>query len=177
MRLALTQLMQSFHLRAAHLVPPVVLARHRQAAVCRHQSDQSRSITAQQYGVAPAATDSGRVAERRLEGISMDCLGLASIQATQSGLIEVNCEKIPALRSNRLSDGQPLTIYPGEVPARLPGQAFWQQQGASQFENFRPQASRIARYLAFAAHSSRDAGAGILIGDKLAMSGTVKTAD
>ncbi|MDR8383629.1 YcjX family protein, partial [Acinetobacter baumannii] len=63
------------------------------------------------------------------EGISMDCLGLASIQATQSGLIEVNGEKIPALRGNRLSDGQPLTIYPGEVPARLPGQAFWQQQG------------------------------------------------
>ncbi|MEX7298736.1 YcjX family protein [Klebsiella pneumoniae] len=49
------------------------------------------------------------------EGISMDCLGLASIQATQSGLIEVNGEKIPALRGNRLSDGQPLTIYPGEV--------------------------------------------------------------
>lgn len=52
----------------------------------------------------------------------MDCLGLASIQATQSGLIELNGEKIPALRGNRLSDGQPLTIYPGEVPARLPGQ-------------------------------------------------------
>jgi predicted YcjX-like family ATPase len=47
----------------------------------------------------------------------MDCLGLASIQATQSGLIEVNGEKIPALRGNRLSDGQPLTVYPGEVPA------------------------------------------------------------
>jgi predicted YcjX-like family ATPase len=46
----------------------------------------------------------------------MDCLGLASIQATQSGLIEVNGEKIPALRGNRLSDGQPLTVYPGEVP-------------------------------------------------------------
>ncbi len=52
------------------------------------------------------------------EGISMDCLGLASIQATQSGLIEVNGEKIPALRGNRLSDGQPLTIYPGEVLRR-----------------------------------------------------------
>ncbi len=49
----------------------------------------------------------------------MDCLGLASIQATQSGLIEVNGEKIPALRGDRLSDGQPLTIYPGEVPARV----------------------------------------------------------
>ena len=63
------------------------------------------------------------------EGISMDCLGLASVQATQSGLIDLNGEKIPALRGNRLSDGEPLTVYPGEVPARLPGQAFWQSQG------------------------------------------------
>jgi predicted YcjX-like family ATPase len=57
----------------------------------------------------------------------------------QSGLIDVNGEKIPALRGNRLSDGEPLTVYPGEVPARLPGQAFWQNQGF-QFEAFRPQA-------------------------------------
>ncbi|MGQ0421166.1 YcjX family protein, partial [Bacillus sp. HC-Mk] len=55
------------------------------------------------------------------EGISMDCLGLASVQATTSGIIDVNGEKIPALRGNRLSDGAPLTVYPGEVPARLPG--------------------------------------------------------
>ncbi|MDI5676721.1 YcjX family protein, partial [Salmonella enterica subsp. enterica serovar Anatum] len=63
------------------------------------------------------------------EGISMDCLGLASVQATTSGVIEVNGEKIPALRGNRLSDGAPLTVYPGEVPSRLPGQAFWDSQG------------------------------------------------
>ncbi|WP_254492067.1 YcjX family protein, partial [Salmonella enterica] len=58
------------------------------------------------------------------EGIRMDCLGLASVQATTSGVIEVNGEKIPALRGKRLSDGAPLTVYPGEVPSRLPGQAF-----------------------------------------------------
>ena len=61
----------------------------------------------------------------------MDCLGLASVQATTSGIIDVNGEKIPALRGNRLSDGAPLTVYPGEVPARLPGQAFWDKQGSS----------------------------------------------
>lgn len=44
----------------------------------------------------------------------MDCLGLASVQATQSGLIDLNGEKIPALRGNRLSDGEPLTVYPGK---------------------------------------------------------------
>lgn len=46
----------------------------------------------------------------------MDCLGLASVQATTSGLIDVKGEKIPALRGNRLSDGEPLTVYPGKCP-------------------------------------------------------------
>ncbi len=55
-----------FPLRAAHLVPPVVFAGYRQAAVCRNQSRSRHDRSAQQYGVAPAATDSGRVAERRL---------------------------------------------------------------------------------------------------------------
>ena len=84
----------------------------------------------------------------------MDCLGLASIQATQSGLIEVNGEKIPALRGNRLSDGQSLTIYPGGAGAPA-GQAFWQQ--GLEFENFRPQVMDVDRPLP---HSSRR-GAGI----------------
>ncbi|MFO6427015.1 YcjX family protein [Escherichia coli] len=54
---------------------------------------------------------------RRLKGISMDCLGLASgVQATTSGIIDVNGQKNPSTPGNRLSDGAPLTVYPGEVP-------------------------------------------------------------
>ncbi|MFP1558790.1 YcjX family protein [Escherichia coli] len=66
----------------------------------------------------------------------MDCLGLASVQATTSGIIDVNGEKIPALRGNRLSDGAPLTVYPGEVPARLPGQALYGISKASSLRRF-----------------------------------------
>lgn len=54
------------------------------------------------------------------EGISMDCLGLASVQATTSGIIDVNGEKIPALRGNRLSDGAPLTVYLAKFPLVCP---------------------------------------------------------
>ena len=97
------------------------------------------------------------------EGISMDCLGLASVQATTSGIIDVNGEKIPALRGNRLSDGAPLTVYPGEVPARLPGQAFWDKQGF-QFEAFRPQVMDVDKPLP---HIRLDAALEFLIGDKL----------
>ncbi|EHX7044034.1 YcjX family protein, partial [Salmonella enterica] len=87
----------------------------------------------------------------------------ASVQATTSGVIEVNGEKIPALRGNRLSDGAPLTVYPGEVPSRLPGQAFWDSQGF-QFEAFRPQVMDVDKPLP---HIRLDAALEFLIGDKL----------
>ena len=92
-------------------------------------------------------------------GLNMGARG----QATTSGIIDVNGEKIPALRGNRLSDGAPLTVYPGEVPARLPGQAFWDKQGF-QFEAFRPQVMDVDKPLP---HIRLDAALEFLIGDKL----------
>ncbi|MBU5895203.1 YcjX family protein, partial [Vibrio cholerae O1] len=72
----------------------------------------------------------------------------------------VNGEKIPALRGHRLRDGAPLTVYPGEVPARLPGNAFWQSQGF-QFEEFRPQRMTVDTPLP---HIRLDAALEFLIG-------------
>ncbi|WP_425341490.1 YcjX family protein [Escherichia coli] len=69
---------------------------------------------------------------RRLK-VPQRLLGLF-LQATTSGIETSTARKIPALRGNRLA-GAPLTVYPGEVPARLPGQAFWDKQGF-QFEAF-----------------------------------------
>ncbi len=121
MRLALTQLMQSFHYGQRtlfrRLFSPVIDKLLFAATKADHVTiDQhSNMVSLLQQLIQDAWQNAA------FEGISMDCTGLASIQATQSGLIEVNGEKIPALRGNRLSDGQPLTIYPGEVPARLPG--------------------------------------------------------
>lgn len=40
--------------------------------------------------------------------------GWLPCQATQSGMVDVQGEQIPALRGNRLSDGAPLTVYPGK---------------------------------------------------------------
>ncbi len=163
MRLALTQLMQSFHYGQRtlfrRLFSPVIDKLLFAATKADHVTvDQhSNMVSLLQQLIQDAWQNAA------FEGISMDCLGLASIQATQSGLIELNGEKIPALRGNRLSDGQPLTIYPGEVPARLPGQAFWQQQGF-QFENFRPQVMDVDRPLP---HIRLDAALEFLIGDKL----------
>lgn len=163
MRLALSQLMQSFHYGQRtlfrRLFSPVIDKLLFAATKADH-------ITFDQHGnmvslLQQLIQDAWQNAA--FEGISIDCLGLASIQATQSGVIAMNGEKVPALRGERLSDGQPLTLYPGEVPARLPDPAFWQQQGF-QFENFRPQRMDIDKPLP---HIRLDAALEFLLGDKL----------
>ena len=96
MRLALTQLMQSFHYGQRTLFRRLfspVIDKLLFAATADHVTiDQhSNMVSLLQQLIQDAWQNAA------FEGISMDC-GLASIQATQSGLIEVNGEKIPALR-------------------------------------------------------------------------------
>ncbi|GHK48340.1 hypothetical protein ECZU08_39360 [Escherichia coli] len=163
MRLALTQLMQSFHYGQRtlfrRLFSPVIDKLLFAATKADHVTiDQHANMVSLLQQLIQDAWQNAA-----FEGISMDCLGLASVQATTSGMIDVNGEKIPALRGNRLSDGAPLTVYPGEVPARLPGQAFWDKQGF-QFEAFRPQVMDVDKPLP---HIRLDAALEFLIGDKL----------
>ena len=163
MRLALTQLMQSFHYGQRtlfrRLFSPVIDKLLFAATKADHVTiDQHANMVSLLQQLIQDAWQNAA-----FEGISMDCLGLASVQATTSGIIDVNGEKIPALRGNRLSDGAPLTVYPGEVPARLPGQAFWDKQGF-QFEAFRPQVMDVDKPLP---HIRLDAALEFLIGDKL----------
>jgi len=163
MRLALTQLMQSFHYGQRtlfrRLFSPVIDKLLFAATKADHVTlDQHANMVSLLQQLIQDAWQNAA-----FEGISMDCMGLAAVQATQSGLIDVKGEKIPALRGNRLSDGAPLTVYPGEVPPRLPGQAFWEKQGF-QFEAFRPQIMDVDKPLP---HIRLDAALEFLIGDKL----------
>ncbi|MGC1006248.1 YcjX family protein [Pantoea agglomerans] len=163
MRLALTQLMQSFHYGQRtlfrRLFSPVIDKLLFAATKADHiTSDQHGNMVSLLQQLVQDAWQNAA-----FEGISMDCIGLASVQATQSGLVDHRGEKIPALRGNRLDDGEPLTVYPGEVPPRLPGNAFWQQQGF-QFEQFRPQQLDVDRPLP---HIRMDAALEFLLGDKL----------
>ncbi|NBB55806.1 YcjX family protein [Pantoea vagans] len=163
MRLALTQLMQSFHYGQRtlfrRLFSPVIDKLLFAATKADHiTSDQHGNMVSLLQQLVQDAWQNAA-----FEGISMDCIGLASVQATQSGLVDHRGEKIPALRGHRLTDGEPLTVYPGEVPPRLPGNAFWQQQGF-QFEQFRPQQLDVDRPLP---HIRMDAALEFLLGDKL----------
>ncbi|RPH31008.1 YcjX family protein [Buttiauxella warmboldiae] len=163
MRLALTQLMQSFHYGQRtlfrRLFSPVIDKLLFAATKADHVTvDQHANMVALLQQLVQDAWQNAA-----FEGIDMDCMGLAAVQATQSGLVDVRGEQIPALRGHRLSDGEPLTVYPGEVPARLPGSAFWEQQGF-QFEQFRPQMMDVDRPMP---HIRLDAALEFLIGDKL----------
>ncbi|MGL5222275.1 MAG: YcjX family protein, partial [Plesiomonas shigelloides] len=97
------------------------------------------------------------------EGIAMDCISLASVQATEVGQVQHQGRTMSALRGHRLSDGAPLLVYPGDVPARLPSAAFWQQQHFD-FESFRPRVSAPDEPLP---HIRMDAAMEFLLGDKL----------
>ena len=163
MRLALTQLMQSFHYGQRtlfrRLFSPVIDKLLFAATKADHiTADQHANMVSLLQQLIQDAWQNAA-----FEGISMDCLGLASVQATESGLVDHRGEKMPALRGHRLNDGKALTFYPGEVPPRLPGHQFWQQQGF-QFEQFRPQQLDVDRPLP---HIRMDAALEFLLGDKL----------
>ncbi|GAB1439082.1 YcjX family protein [Providencia sp.] len=163
MRMALTQLMRSFHYGKRTLLrrlfSPCIDKLLFAASKADHVTpDQHANLVSLLQQLVQEAWQ-----HAAFEGISMDCVGLASIQATESGLVDYKGEKLPALKGERLSDGQPLTFYPGEVPKRLPNQQFWQQQGF-QFENFRPRQTPIDQPLP---HIRMDSALEFLLGDKL----------
>ncbi|EOS96926.1 YcjX family protein [Erwinia tracheiphila] len=163
MRLALTQLMQSFSYGQRtlfrRLFSPVIDKLLFAATKCDHvTSDQHASLVSLLQQLIQDAWQNAA-----FEGINMDCVGLASVQATQSGFVDHQGNKLPALRGHRLADNQPLTVYPGEVPPRLPDRVFWQQQGFH-FEQFRPQQPEIEHPLP---HIRLDAALEFLLGDKL----------
>lgn len=163
MRLALTQLMQSFQYGQRtlfrRLFSPVIDRLLFAATKADHVTvDQHANMVSLLQQLVQDAWKNAA-----FEGIDRECMGIASVQATQGGIVDFQGEKIPALRGHRLNDGTPLTVYPGEVPARLPGRAFWEKQ-SFQFEQFRPQIMDVDKALP---HIRLDAALEFLIGDKL----------
>ncbi len=163
MRLALTQLMQSFHYGQRslfrRLFSPVIDKLLFAASKADHVThDQHQNLVSLLQQVTQAAWQNAA-----FEGIQIECLALSSIQATIAGTIDYQQRVQPALRGRRLSDYQPISLYPGEVPAQLPTQQFWQQQGF-QFENFTPLDMDADKPLP---HLRLDNALEFLLGDKL----------
>ncbi|CDH23474.1 YcjX family protein [Xenorhabdus bovienii] len=163
MRLALAQFMQSFHYGKRtlfrRLFSPCIDKLMFAASKADHvTADQHANLI---YLLQQLVQEAWQNAA--FEGISMDCVGLASVQATESGIVLHDGEKIPAIKGNRLSDDKLLTFFPGEVPQRLPNSDFWQKQGFN-FESFRPKQVNVDTPLP---HIRMDSAMEFLLGDKL----------
>lgn len=163
MRLALTQLMQSFHYGQRSLIrrlfSPVIDKLLFAATKADHvTSDQHANMVSLLRQVTQAAWQNAA-----FEGVKIECLALSSIQATIPGVIEHQHQQVPALRGRRLPDYQPVSLYPGEVPTQLPTASFWQQQGF-RFENFTPLEMDADKPLP---HLRMDNALDFLLGDKL----------
>ncbi|EOX4929663.1 YcjX family protein [Vibrio alginolyticus] len=96
------------------------------------------------------------------ENIEMSCMSIASIQATTTGFISSGDKTIPALQGTTLG-GEPMTMFPGEVPKKLPNAAYWQNNGFD-FTSFRPMPSPNDEPMK---HIRLDKALDYLIGDKL----------
>ncbi len=162
MRTALEQLMHSFRYGRSHLlsrlfspkIDKVLFAATKADHVTPEQHPNLVSLLQQM--VHPAWQTAA------YENIEMQCMSIASIQATQAGFISSSGKTYPALQGQTL-DNQPLTVFPGEVPKKLPDAAFWQNSGFD-FTSFRPLENHVDGPLN---QLRLDKALEYLIGDKL----------
>ncbi|MGC9421469.1 YcjX family protein [Vibrio sp.] len=96
------------------------------------------------------------------ENITMSCISLASIRATCSGYIETNQIKSAAIQGTNLA-GESITLFPGEVPKKLPQPNYWHQHQFD-FVDFRPMSTDVDQPCQ---HIRMDKALEILLGDKL----------
>ena len=96
------------------------------------------------------------------ENIDMSCMSIASIQATQAGFINQQGESHPAIQGVS-EQGQSMTLFPGDVPEKLPAADYWQNNGF-EYTSFRPMPVEADHPLR---HIRLDKALEYLIGDKL----------
>ncbi|MDD1794840.1 YcjX family protein [Enterovibrio sp. ZSDZ42] len=162
MRLALEQLMQSFRYGKSGLmrrlfspsIDKILFAATKADHVTPDQHPNLVSLLQQLIHEAWQTA--------AFEGIDMECISLASIQATEPGMVDHKGETVAALRGT-LETGEPMLMYPGDVPGRLPGDAFW-QNNQFEFRQFRPMPNDVDEPLP---HIRVDKALQYLLGDKL----------
>lgn len=162
MRQAIDQLMQSFKYGRSSLLRRMFAPRIDKVLFAATKADH---VTPEQHPnlvnlLQQLVNEAWHTAS--FEGIEMDCVSLASIQATEPGFVNHHGQQVPALRGVSM-DEQPQTLFPGEVPKRLPNESFWQNNGF-EFMNFRPLEQQSDEPLP---HIRMDKALEFLLGDKL----------
>ncbi len=147
MRLALTQLMQSFHYGQRtlfrRLFSPVIDKLMFAATKADHVTiDQHANMVSLLQQLIQDAWQNA--------GVRRDQHGLPGAGVSSgdhpAALLMLTVRKSRRCVVIDLAMAHRSLVYPGEVPARLPGQAFWDKQGF-QFEAFRPQVMDVDKPL------------------------------
>lgn len=162
MRDALEQIMHSFRYGRSNVLKRLFAPRIDKVLFAATKADHvtpeqhSNLVSLLQQMVHPAWQSAS------YENIEMSCMSIASIQATQTGFISQGEQSVPAIQGVTM-DEQPMTVFPGEVPRKLPNQSYWDEQGF-EFTAFRPQVFSQDDPLP---HIRMDKALDYLIGDKL----------
>lgn len=98
------------------------------------------------------------------DAIKMKTLAIASVKTTEQGKSEYQGQPISVLKGMRTEDKQMITVYPGAVPAKLPTEEYWQQQGFK-YITFKP-SQKVAEHEVLP-HIRLDQALQFLLGDKL----------
>lgn len=158
---ALANLMQSFDYGQRSLLSRLFAPRIDRLAIAATKADH---VTPEQHPHLVSLLEAllaEPLKDLRFADVPVRALSLAAIRASESREVDTQGRHTPALRGTRL-DGDPLLIYPGEVPKRLPDDAFWARQGFD-FPAFRP----LPMAHGALPHIRMDAALDWLIGDKL----------
>ncbi|MFA0439848.1 nucleoside triphosphate hydrolase [Vibrio sp. 10N.286.49.C2] len=162
MKDALQQIMKSFRYGQSNLLRRLFSSRIDKILFAATKADHvtpeqhNNLVSLLQQLVHPAWQDTA------FENIEMSCMSVASIRATQAGFVGKSAENMPALRGTTLA-GEPITLYPGDVPAKLPKPEYW-QDNRFEFTAFRPLENEPD---APCSHIRIDKALQYLIGDKL----------
>jgi len=74
------------------------------------------------------------------EGCKVETMAISAIKATRHGMVTTQDGDVEVVQGTGLN-GQALTLFPGEVPTRLPEPDFWREQGFN-FIGFAPPDNR-----------------------------------
>lgn len=162
MRYALEQIMQSFRYGRSNILKRLLAPRIDKILFAATKADHvtpeqhTNLVSLLQQMVHPAWQTAS------YENIEMSCISMASIQATQAGFINKGDQSYSAIQGVTMA-GETMTVFPGEVPKKLPAKEYWHTQGF-EFTAFRPKHSSIDDPLP---HIRMDKALETLIGDKL----------
>ncbi|MGL4938160.1 YcjX family protein [Shewanella sp.] len=62
------------------------------------------------------------------EGCQVEMMAISAIKATRHGMVSTSAGEVEVVQGRDLK-GNALTLFPGEVPTRLPAADFWREQG------------------------------------------------